>query len=133
MANDTAKLNIPPISAETLKLIIDAFDALPKSAFLPAEPGVYPAPRPEVYPWFRILEETGFVFSFDWPDWLPNQKLEHPNDPSVLKDASLETLRRLMSAHLRLERFGPGHLRELFSSGYMSQFVDRLRSLARIA
>jgi hypothetical protein len=79
------------------------------------------------------LDTTGFNLVFDYHTWLESSNDIHGK--TVLKDldflskADLDTLRKLMTAHIRTERFANGHIASLISSGYMWSFMERLESL----
>ncbi len=66
---------------------------------------------------------------FDWIEWSKQLPENWATTPSFLETAELETLRRLLVAHLRLERTVFGHIDTLFRSGYMDKFIDRLEQL----
>jgi hypothetical protein len=76
------------------------------------------------------LDRTGFVAPFDWIQWSNTLPPGWQTNPALIATADVETLRRLMTAHIRLDRMNRGHLDGLFRSGYMDQVFHRLEALA---
>ncbi|GAB7530818.1 hypothetical protein PS3A_32290 [Pseudomonas sp. 3A(2025)] len=71
---------------------------------------------------------TDFMAPFDWITEFPDGALNDANlGPLLTADAS--QLRKLLIAHLRLDRFLNGHLRKLLQSGYLGQLLARLKAL----
>jgi hypothetical protein len=84
--------------------------------------------HPNLVNLLAAMEFTDFTAPFDWqaefgprPDFL--QSLE------VVDHADLETLRKIMTAHIRIDRFDHGHLERLVQSGYWTRCLERLRQL----
>ena len=71
------------------------------------------------------LEAPGF----DWGEWEPVQSRRFES-PEVAAEADVETLKRLMTAHLRTHRFVGGHLDRMEEEGVLAAIVDRLGELA---
>jgi hypothetical protein len=72
--------------------------------------------------------EHDWVYSFDWPEWQDEAK-RLSDDPSLLRDATIATLRKLITAHIRKERFCEGHLRSARHAGALTAILCRLREL----
>ncbi|MEU1285043.1 DUF6508 domain-containing protein [Kitasatospora sp. NPDC005856] len=70
------------------------------------------------------LTEEGF----DWMNWAPYQD-RRISDPEFIAGADTQTLRRITTAHLRIDRFVDGHLEEIDRTGILAGIVDRLRAL----
>ena len=73
------------------------------------------------------LDVTGFVAEFDYGSWIAD--LKDITDPALLDQADLEFLRKIVTAHVRFDRFLGGHLEELFASGYFVRVLERLEVL----
>jgi hypothetical protein len=71
---------------------------------------------------------TDFMVPFDWMKEVPKASLD-PDNLSELKTADAAQLRKLLIAHLRLDRFLEGHLERLLTSGYLDQLLARLKAL----
>lgn len=78
---------------------------------------------------FTDLEKTGFIAPFDWHAWADELGPGWNNDRELLESADLDTLRRLLIAHQRLERVHRHHLDTLFRSGYMEALFRRLQEV----
>ena len=89
----------------------------------------YGAPHRDLMPFLNAAQRTGFCTPFDWNAWLATQPQGFSTDAGQLPGADLETLRKLLTAHTRLDRFMSGHLEHLHASGYLDAFVQRLRVL----
>jgi hypothetical protein len=76
-----------------------------------------------------VMHETNFTAPFDWGSWIQSLPEGALNDPNVLDNADLDTLRRLVTAHIRMDRFNGGHLDEILASGYMDRAIARAREL----
>lgn len=69
-----------------------------------------------------------FVQPFDWGEWheTASRLQEHPED---LDQADLETLGRLLTFHIRADRFNDGHLLETMLSGHTGWVLARLQRI----
>ena len=74
------------------------------------------------------LYETGFVFNFNWMDWQDEAK-RLQDEPAALAEADLLTLRKLLSAHVRADRFVDGHLAQIHADGHLLGIMRRLAQL----
>jgi len=74
------------------------------------------------------IQESGLKFPFDWPAWQDEaQRICY--EPGLLESADLETIRRLLTLHLRKERFCEGHLAAVCEEGLMLRTLQRLKEL----
>jgi hypothetical protein len=65
------------------------------------------------------------VFSFDWRNW--QQEAERfVADPEALGTADLLTLRKLLTTHVRRDRFVEGHLASMLECGHITAILRRL-------
>jgi len=83
---------------------------------------------PEVHGFVRTLYEQNIMFEFDWVRWKDEAK-RYLADPGSLAEADLLTIRKLLTAHVRTDRFVEGHLERIFESGHMVQILWRLREI----
>ena len=51
--------------------------------------------------------------------------------PEMLEPADLETIRKLLTLHVRKERFCEGHLLGMFESGHLTKLLRRLHAIRR--
>jgi len=76
----------------------------------------------------HVLYKQGFVLSFDWQAEFAGRE-KYLGDEAVLKAMNLEDLRKVLTAHVRMDRFCEGHLDSIAESGYLEQLVERLKVL----
>ena len=95
-----------------------------------AEPGEMPyfAHSPEVEQFIASLYAQNVIIKFDWCAWREpaNALLQ---DPTLLAQADLLTLRRLLTAHVRQDRFIEGHLAQMLENGHITAILRRLGEL----
>jgi hypothetical protein len=85
--------------------------------------------HPAVYAFEKACYENGLVYSFDWVAW-SDEAQRYINDPSLLSSADLATCIKLITTHLRKERFSEGHLGAVLQSGHIVAILRRLKQLA---
>lgn len=77
---------------------------------------------------FTALHTSNFVIVFDYNDWLSNNPVDLDSQ-EFLDNADLETLQKLVTAHVRINRFSEGHLEKLMQEGYFVRVLERLEAL----
>ena len=77
------------------------------------------------------LSEAGLVQSFDWPSWRENAE-RYIENPELVQHADLETLQKLITTHLRAERFISGHIAQMIDNGHLLAILQRLSTLSPI-
>ena len=75
------------------------------------------------------LYEEEFIYPFDWVNWDYGRKLSR--DPKLLQKANLLSLRKLITAHVRQDRFCEGHLANAFRDGQIVRILERLKEIAK--
>ena len=118
-----------PITQEQVQQVLDSYAALSNDAKADIAHEAYPSAHPDLHPFLGSLESTGFIEPFDWQAWVDAIGEEKVSDTNYVASADLNAIRKLMTAHLRLERFNAGHIQELFTSGYMDSVATRLQNL----
>ena len=79
----------------------------------------------------EALYSAGVVFDFDWPNLRWQAEAERlVSDPEALAAADLSTLRKLLTTHVRKERFCEGHLASVLESGHIASVLRRIAKLA---
>lgn len=68
------------------------------------------------------------LVTFDWGAW--QEEARRFLDPQVLARASLDELRRLLTLHVRADRFSEGHFAAMITSGHIAAILRRLGELA---
>jgi hypothetical protein len=74
------------------------------------------------------LYAGGFVEPFDWPGWQDRAK-EYVDHPDLLASADLEILQKLLTTHVRKERFCSGHLAAMIRCGHLTAVLKRLAEI----
>ncbi len=82
----------------------------------------------EVYEFLDILYKHKFIIIFNHPKW-QTEALKYIEDPELLKSADLLTLRKLLTLHVRKERFCSGHLAAAIDTGHLFKILERLKEL----
>lgn len=84
-----------------------------------------------VHEFMTACYENGFVqSSFDWVTWSKEGR-RYMMDPTLVGSARLATCIKLITAHLRAERFCDGHLDDVLRSGHIIALLRRLQQFAR--
>jgi hypothetical protein len=83
---------------------------------------------PEVDEFIGALRKQGVIIPFDWRNWR-KEAARYQTNPEALETADLLTLRKLLTVHVRAERFSEGHLASVFESGYIMAILRRLKQI----
>ena len=84
---------------------------------------------PQVDAFQQDLNDLGFVYSFDWGEW-QDEAERLTVTPGALDDADLLTLMKLLTLHVRKERFSGGHLANAFEQGWIVAILERLQDIS---
>ena len=97
------------------------------------EEGVMPffSPDEEVGRFVEALYEHGWVVPFDWPAWREEAE-RYVGSPESVAGADLDTIRRLLTTHVRQDRFCDGHLAEMIRNGHVAVVLRRLQELREL-
>lgn len=98
-----------------------------------SEPGVIQMPwfsySEEVLAFIQACYENDWVDSaFNWVEW-QDDALRYWDSPDLLADASPQTLQRLLTVHLRKDRFVEGHLASAIENGHLAAILHRLQHI----
>ena len=82
----------------------------------------------EVEEFISTLRNEGFIVLFDWPTWSndANRLVSHPE---LLNSATLDMLQKLLTTHLRKERFCSGHIAGMIGNGNILAILQRLATI----
>jgi Family of unknown function (DUF6508) len=86
--------------------------------------------HPAVYKFMDACYENGMVLSFDWGAWA-HEARGYMRDPQLVMSARLNTCKKLLTTHLRAERFCDGHLEEVLRSGHITAILQRLQQFVK--
>jgi len=74
------------------------------------------------------LYRHDWILSPSWPDWRDEVR-KYANAPEELSGVDLDTVQRLISAHVRADRIKEGHLLTVFESGHLTLLLRRLKDI----
>lgn len=88
----------------------------------------------EIIDFFTTLDTSGFTVIFDYNSWLVQNSITLNGENALMSDTTLtncnlEDLRRLITSHIRIDRFITGHLCSLWNQGYFHTFLQTLAKL----
>ena len=75
----------------------------------------------------QAIGSSGLLLQFDWTAWKDGAL--YARDPSLLKTADLETVRRVLTTIVRQDRFVGGLMPRVCSNGTMKELLERLAEL----
>jgi hypothetical protein len=81
----------------------------------------------KVRAFFLLLRQTGFQIVYDWPEWDEGRAIL--SDPEKIAKSDLLTLRKLMTALVRSDRFVEGVFLSAITDGRISLLLRRLKTL----
>jgi hypothetical protein len=80
----------------------------------------------------KVLNDTGFLLVFDWKKWLHDNEVYtniNYNIQEQIRNADLETLRKLMTSYIRGDRFNEGLFISAIGNGHITNILLRLKEL----
>jgi len=95
--------------------------------------------KPDAEPAITALNDLGYrlgwvLTDFDWPEWAHGPECQRlTQNPGEIAAADVLTLARLLTSHLRSDRFCEGHLKSAFAQGQLLAIVRRASVLAQDA
>jgi hypothetical protein len=123
---------IPPINREEIEAVLAYIPTLSDAGFSFGEWRTHEGQFPqyvfsaEADKFIKALSKL--IVVFDWPAWKEKASIIM-EDPGALAKADLLALRRLITTHLRAERFNEGHLAAQFESGHLLGILKRLKEI----
>ncbi len=82
----------------------------------------------EVDQFIQTLYQERFVIQFDWTAWQKESE-EFIDYPERLQIAQMETIQKLLTTHVRAERFCSGHLAHTIQTGHILAILNRLAEI----
>jgi len=125
---------IPEIGIQQIDAILEYLPVFERMDFQPGQwverEGQLPyfAFSTEVEGFTHALYQQSIIFPFDWRNWSEEAK-RYQSDRDALEASDLLTLRKLLTAHVRADRFVEGHLAGLFQSGHIAAILRRLKHI----
>ncbi|MFU8772234.1 MAG: ADP-ribosylglycohydrolase family protein [Anaerolineales bacterium] len=123
----------PPLTSDNLQSVLKFLPVFEQPDFSCGDwitqEGHFPyfSYKPEVLGFIMALSENGFSQPFDWMKWWEGKQLV--DNPTLLSRANLQTLRKLLTAHVSADRFTEGHLAAMFESGHISRILNRMEEI----
>ena len=81
---------------------------------------------PELDQFVSELYNIDFLIQFDWPDW-QDEAVRFYQEPDLIEQADLTTIRKLLTLHVRKDRFVDGHLSGMFEDRHIQNILRRLK------
>lgn len=76
-----------------------------------------------------MQDAAKLMLVFDWPEWKERARL-YIDEPQQLAQVDLLTLRKLLTTHLRAERFNEGHMLQMWQQGHLTALLQRLAEIS---
>lgn len=124
----------PEVTTAQIDAVLRFLPMLEQPDFSPGEwrQGGYQMPYYSYHPDFEAfidaLYAQSIVLSFDWLAWQDEAK-RYRTDTAALHSADVLTVRKLLTAHTRADRFVEGHLAAIFAEGHLTAILQRLRQI----
>jgi len=77
---------------------------------------------------FRSELLRKWVRGYDWTKW-QEKAISYYKNPELLKEADLVDIVKLITLHVRKEKFCGGHLLDMIQSGHMNKILGRIRKI----
>lgn len=133
-SSDSWDAELPPeVVEEEVARVLAYLPVFEQPGFSPgawkSPPGQFPyfVYVPEVQSFIRDLSLARLVYPFNWNGWHAAGHYEAAM--AALPQADLLTIRRLLTLHVRADRFTEGHLATVFEDGSMVAILHRLRAI----
>ena len=86
--------------------------------------------HPLVEEFQQALYRHGFIRIYDWGKWIPQGKAIY-NDRKSLDRASMTSCLKLLTLHVRNDRFVEGHFAAMLTSGHIIAVLKRMEQIGR--
>jgi O-acetyl-ADP-ribose deacetylase len=90
------------------------------------EPFIY---SQKVSEFITTLYHCNFIQEFDWTSYDETEK--YKKHPILIGDADLEIIIKLLTTHVRADRFCSGHLASVLDNGYLLKILQRLAEIRK--
>jgi len=117
---------LPTISKKALQQVIEA--SHPVANLVTMATRTAEDVDPHLNTLLMTMQSTEFTSPFDWQAEFENNP-ESLENAELIKTADLEDLRKIMTAHIRIDRMSNGHLESLIENGYWNQCLARMAEL----
>lgn len=76
----------------------------------------------------KAAYDNGWISPFDWGEW-QDRAAAYVHRPEKLTKARIGTIQKLLTTHVRKDRFCEGHLIGMFENGHMLAVLRRLKDI----
>lgn len=76
----------------------------------------------------KALGDHGWIVPFDWRAWQPEAE-RYVADPALVDQADAQTLRKLLTTHVRKDHSSKGLLLKIHQNGHLTAILRRLAAL----
>ena len=76
----------------------------------------------------RTIEDAGWCESCDWQSW-QDEGHRYVDNPTLLANADADVLTKLLTLHVRMDRYNEGHLADMAERGHLKAILGRLKDL----
>jgi hypothetical protein len=128
-ANPENMLAITKENIENVVAILPDLDRISSDQISSLGRGLEPTYHPHVLLLMRTLQLNNFIQPFDWTAW-QSEAANFVDKPGAVMTADLETCSKLLTLHVRKERFCGGHFGAMVGKGHIATILRRLRDLA---
>ena len=125
---------IPEVGIQQIDAILEYLPVFKSKDFQPGEwverEGQFPYFdfSPVVEGFIHALYQHNIIIPFDWKSW-SEEAQRYQSDPDALEGSDLLTLRKLLTTHVRADRFVERHLADLFRNGHVAAILRRLKRI----
>lgn len=91
------------------------------------DPYIY---APEFNQFIKGLYRENLVIDFNWVAW-KDEAAKYLKNPRQIESADLETLQKLITTHVRADRFNSGHMAQMVENGQILAILKRLAAIRR--
>ena len=125
----------PAISCQNINKLLDFIPVLQSSDFeigkAVLEEGTFPYwdYSDPVENFIKIFYDCVTFDNFSWPEW-QGEAEKYWNDPELIREADIATCLKLLTTHIRKDRFCEGHLDAAFENGQIVTIIERLKHLS---
>jgi hypothetical protein len=104
-------------------------DSLSEPTEINIEPFIF-SPIPSEF--LTTLYRCNFIQEFDWTSW-HDEAEKYQKYPDMLGGAELEIIIKLLTTHVRADKFCTGHLAQMLDNGHLLQILHRLAEIRKEA
>ncbi|QJX01176.1 DUF6508 domain-containing protein [Frigoriglobus tundricola] len=126
---------LPSITAKQIDALLPFLDRFETTGF---SAGSWKMPDGQ-FPWYsfedvvmefqQALYDNGWVTpAFNWTEWQQSAQ-EFVDSPQKIEQADATTIQKLLTTHVRADRFCEGHLASMFENGHVVALMRRLKTI----